>query len=269
MTRITISAPWATTMSREHKAFRLTDQLKGGSETREESHARTEKSEMAVSRLRDGEGSSETVAEEIPCITRVIAMEEGEWICVSWSLGKARHKIRLTTRQYALLRPTVGPVSPQQIAALTEAGKLCEAVGKGMELLGYGAVSRRRLTQKLTQRGFDRECADASADYLQAEGFLREEADALRFAEQGVRKLWGPRRIREDLYARSFTSEAIDMAMEALSEVDFEANCAEVIAKKYGDIPTDAREFKKMTAALMRLGYSVSQIKEACRSYGG
>lgn len=136
---------------------------------------------------------------------------------------------------------------------------------KAQELLGYGAMSPRRLSQKLLQRGFDEDIVAEAIRYLTDHGFMRESEDAVRFAEQGVRKLWGIRRIREDLYARRFSEQAIADALYVLENVDFEANCAKAIAKKYGSIPNEPSEIKKMTAALMRMGYSLSEIKAAMR----
>ncbi len=142
---------------------------------------------------------------------------------------------------------------------------MAAVLAKAAELLGYGAMSPRRLSQKLLQRGFDADTVEAAISYLTEHGFMRESEDAVRFAEQGARKLWGTRRIREDLYARKFSEEAIAEAMDALESVDFEANCAKVIQKKYGAPPKDPADLKKMTAALMRLGYTFTEIKAAMR----
>ncbi len=209
-----------------------------------------------------------TVPEPSSGGSRIIAitpMDGGEWVSVTLTEGKQRRHVRLLTEQYATLKPSVGDVPTELAEALDAAGKLCDAVRKGMELLGYGAVSHRRLVQKLTVRGFDKETAEAAADYLKDHGWLPETDDAVRFAEQGARKLWGPRRIREDLFARGFPSEVVTAAMESLEDVDFTDNCARVIAKKYGGTPDDGMERKKMVAALMRLGYTSEQIREAMR----
>lgn len=198
-------------------------------------------------------------------ITDITPLDGGEWVSVTVKIGNNTQNIRLSTEQYGLLRPRVGTVPTETLETLYEAGRLCDAVRKGMELLGYGAVSRRRLIQKLTQRGFDCETATSAADYLSDRGCLSENADACRFAEQGVRKLWGIRRIREDLYARGFPDEAVNEAIEALEDVDFVGNCSRVIEKKYGDVPKERDAIKKMIAALMRLGYTSEQIREAMR----
>lgn len=204
-----------------------------------------------------------------PRITDVSPLDGGEWVSVTVKIGKNAEHIRLTADQYGALRPQVGAVPYNALDALYEAGRLCDAVRKGVELLGYGAMSRRRLIQKLEQRGYDRAVASSAVDRLMAQGCLPEAEDACRFAEQGVRKLWGPRRIREDLYARGFPSEAIEDAMSSLEDVDFIENCRRVIQKKYGDTPLDVKDriaIQKRIAALMRLGYTADQIREAMRS---
>ncbi len=168
-------------------------------------------------------------------------------------------------REIASPPPLTVASKPEKHIAKAKDDPFAGALAKAAELLGYGAMSPRRLSQKLLQRGFDADTVEAAISYLSEQGFLPETEDAVRFAEQGVRKLWGSCRIREDLYARRFSEAAIAEAMEALEAVDFEANCAKVIAKKYGCIPRAPSDVKKMTAALMRMGYTLAEIKAAIR----
>ena len=196
---------------------------------------------------------------------------EGETVAVVLALpdpegGKSRRvKIHLLTEQYAEMRVQVGVITLEQADLFLEAGKLCAAIRRGMGLLKYGDQSARRLTSKLIAKGIDRETAKAAAEYLSEKGYIREDDTARLRAEQGVRKGWGPRRIREDLWAQGFTAAAAEDALEALSEVDFSENCAGVIRKKYGSVPADRTERQKITAALMRLGYESDDIREAMR----
>ena len=143
---------------------------------------------------------------------------------------------------------------------LQQQRKSCPRKSKGSNLL-----SRRRLVSKLTARGFEPDLAEGAADYLEEKGYLSEDDAAIRFAEQGLRKLWGPRRIREDLFARGFAADVVAQAMEELASVDFGENCALVISKKYGSVPEDPGARRKMVAALMRLGYTSEHIREAMR----
>lgn len=257
------------------KAYRLVDQLSEGTEKNravsemsekprfEKTHRAAESSAHGEKELADICCSAKVteitpLAEEaLLSITLLIRREEG--------LEVERHHIRLLPGQYATLKPLIGAVTMEMAEALLEAGHISRAIQKGMELLGYGAMSRRRLISKLTARGIDRACAEGAVDYLASEGYLSEDDAAMRFAEQGARKLWGPRRIREDLFARGFTSDVVVQVMEDLETVDFVESCATVIAKKYGKIPTDPAARRKMMAALMRLGYTSEQIREAMK----
>ena len=81
-----------------------------------------------------------------------------------------------------------------------------------------------------------------------------------------MEKGWGERRIREDLFALGFTREAVEEAMEDLSDVDWEENCALAIRKKYREIPEERHERQKLVAAMVRLGYHADTVKAALRS---
>ena len=216
-----------------------------------------------------------------PAILSVTPEGEGDALSVVLSLpaeadgGRPRRvKVHLLTEQYADLRGegltlTPGAVSAEQADALLEAGALCDAIRRGLGLLQYGDRSARRLTAGLTAKGISRETAEAAAAYLVRKGYIREEDTAARRAVQGLRKGWGPRRIREDLRAHGFEGDAVERAMASLEDVDFAEVCATVIRKKYGGLPggdESAGERRKMVAALMRLGYDMEHIRGAMRS---
>ncbi len=257
------------------KAYRLVDQLRDASEKPKGAPKISEK--PCFEKKKQDEAVSAHWEKEIAesecraVITDITPLTEEAMLSLTLLIrregdGEAeRHKVRLLLGQFATLKPSVGAVTMEMAEALLEAGCISRAIQKGMELLGYGAMSRRRLVGKLVARGIDGEIADRAADYLMSKGYLSEDDAALRFAEQGVRKLWGPRRIKEDLFARGFASDAVTRAMEDLGEVDFAENCALAISKKYGSIPADPAGRRKMMAALMRLGYTSEQIREAMK----
>ena len=201
----------------------------------------------------DGAGEMVEVLLSVPCATG----DRSECL-----------KLYLTVEQYADLDPHVGPITHKEAEVITEMGRLCHAIRRGMGLLQYGDCSARRLAYKLSVKGIDRETADAAVAYLSEKGYIREEDTAGRRAEQGVGKFWGARRIREDLRARGFSSEAVEEAMEALAEADFVGNCASLIRKKYGSVPAERVPRQKMMAALLRLGYEPDEIREAMRRVG-
>ncbi len=232
---------------------------------------------IAFDRNKTGEVSSRLMATGGWMITRISPTEEGAFVLISLEGrteggARMRRKIPVTVEQYTDLELQVGELSETQYDRLVEAGLYCRAIRKGMEMLGYGDLSVRRLVWKLTARGVDQATAQAAADYLKTCGYLSEKTAACRRAVQGASKLWGPRRIMQDLRAQGYTDEAVTAAMEALSAgedpwqtVDFEAMCASLIRKKYGHVPEDRGERQRMVAALMRMGYTTEQIREAAR----
>ncbi len=180
----------------------------------------------------------------------------------------AREQVRLylLVEQYAALAPRAGSITPEAAEALIAAGRLCAAVKRGMYLLGYGDRSARRLAFKLTAKGVDRAVAEEAVAYLVDQGYIREDDTARLRAAQDVRKLWGPRRIREDLRANGFSPDAVEEAMESLAEVDFEENCATLIRKKHRGVPADRAGRQKLTAALLRLGYDGDVVRRAMQA---
>ncbi len=210
----------------------------------------------------EGEGETVAVVLAVPAseVCRITGGKE-----TAEDGAPARIKLHLLVEQYAALKPTVGAITLEKADALAEAGRLCAAIRRGMNLLGYSDPSARRLAYKLTAKGIDRETAAAAVAYLVDQGYIREDNAAALRAEQNSRKGWGPLRIREDLRAQGFSSEAAEEAMEALAEVDWTEACAEVIRKKYGEIPSDRGERQKLIAAMLRLGYDADTVREAMR----
>lgn len=165
--------------------------------------------------------------------------------------------------------PKSKPKSPSQstpAASPAEEDPLQAAIRAGLNLLGFGDRPARRLLSELKAKGFDGEVAQAAVERIVAMGYIREGSAAESRIRQNLRKGWGARRIREDLRARGYSPEVIEEATAAaLAEVDPAEACAAVIAKKYGGVPADQGERRKMTAALLRLGYESGEIREAMR----
>ncbi len=211
-------------------------------------------------------GCAELDADGACRILSVSPEGEGETLAVTLMREDGEKlRIHILVEQYADLGLRRGKLPPEQTDALLEAGRLCDAIRRGLSLLQYGDQSPRRLADKLTARGIPRETAAAAVEYLSAKGYIREDDTARLRAEQSVRKLWGPRRIREDLRAHGFSAEATEEALEGLSEVDWAENCAAAIRKKYREVPADRQQRQKLMAAILRLGYDSETVKDALR----
>ncbi len=200
------------------------------------------------------------------------AQNEGAEVAVQLLIENGEHRERktvtLTMEQYCALRPQKGSITEEQYDALEAAGEYCRALRAGENLLSYGANSRQMLARKLTTRGYSREVSANVAAHLSDIGLINEENDMQREVEKCLRKLWGARRIRSHLWSRGFDSEAISNLPSLMEEIDFAENCATLIRKKYGTLPTDPDERRRMTASLSRYGYTLTEIREACRLIG-
>ncbi len=217
----------------------------------------------------------EELSLEEPAVLTIHPSGEGETVTVALMMpgedgSPVRKKFRILVEQYAALGLRVGPISLACVDALQDASALCEAICKGAQLLQYGDRSARRLAYQLAIKGSSREVAEAAAEYLCDRGLIREDEAALRRAEQGVRKLWGPRRIRDDLRAGGFSADAVDAAMKSLGDVNFEENCAEAIRKKHrtlpGAGPADRAVRQKLIASICRMGYDTDTVRSALRA---
>lgn len=187
-------------------------------------------------------------------------------VTLAWHTAQGeqhREDVKILWTSCQDLALSIGRVSADCLEEILRAGQLYMAVLQSMTFLGYGSMSHRRLEQKLTAKGFDRELATLAVTYVAERGYLEESDTAMRFAERGMSKSWGPRRIKEDLFARGFPAVVVAEVMETLEEVDFVTPCAAHIQRKYGGVPKDPATRRKIAAALMRMGYTADIIAKA------
>lgn len=152
---------------------------------------------------------------------------------------------------------------------LEAAAERFEAMRRGMYLLSYGANSRHSLSVKLRRRGYDRQLAESVADELYRRGYINECADAEGVIRACLARKYGKKRIIAKLRERGYENKVICEAFCAFEDVDYAANCAELIRKKYKVLPEDRAELDKLIGALVRYGYSYGEIKgalEICNS---
>ena len=195
------------------------------------------------------------------------AQHEGAEMLVQLLLENGEHQeqksLVITTEQYCEFNLTRGPISEEIYEKIEEAAELCRALRSGESLLSFGANSVQALTRKLVGKGYRREVAAAAAERLAGYGLIDEERDMQREVEKCLRKLWGAKRIQAHLWSRGYAAETMQGFSALLEDVDFVQNCAAMIQKHYGEVPTDADEHRRMIASLSRYGYSIGQIRDA------
>ena len=197
------------------------------------------------------------------------ASQNGDAVCVGVELADPARQLReskrllVRTELFGELSLSVGQIDTEALDALEDAALLSQAIGRGIAMLACGANSERMLGQKLRSKGFSAQLSQRAAAYLSARGYLREQADACRVAQQAFAKGWGLRRIVAHLREKGYDAAAVEEAKAALAEEDFEAACAAVARRKCKNPPADAKEKQKLVAFLMRYGYEGSEIRAA------
>ena len=159
------------------------------------------------------------------------------------------------------------PVGEAEYDELHRLAEMTEAVLEAARILSSGDKSERDLRMKL-KRKFSDEAIGSAVHLLKKRGYLDEEAQCLRLAENAVRtKHHGPLRIKNDLMAHGYSGRAADAAVQAIPEEDFADALAYCIDRKFPDIEeTDAADVKKAVASLMRLGFSSGMIFNEIRN---
>lgn len=204
----------------------------------------------------------------IVILNRVVRVENETLLTLCFELTDGEHSEKRTlvipeSLYFELGLKKGSVISAELFERLEEEAKSTAAYRRGIGILAYGANSARSLERKLVRKGHDPESSKRAAEKLAENGFINESADAVRAAEACLRKLWGEKRIMAYLYEKGYRDEALRAAKERLADVDFTKNCAEYIKKKYRNFPTDKKEAEKAIAALIRYGYTLSQIKSS------
>ncbi len=139
--------------------------------------------------------------------------------------------------------------------------KFSSAVKYAVKQLTYRALSRKRLKEKLEEKGYDEEAASYALERLEELRLL----DDKSYAESVVRsysgKGYGAVRIRFELKNKGVNEEDAEAAMTGY-EPNNERIKAFLDKRLRGDF-SDRKEVQKAIAALSRRGFSYSEIKDA------
>lgn len=142
--------------------------------------------------------------------------------------------------------------------SLLDAGLTCAVELKAVEYLARAEQSRFGLTRKLIEKKYDKKYVEAALTYLEGRGYLSD----LRFATawlntRKINHFEGRSRLAAELAARGI---ARDVATAALDEFFTENDEDEICRKAYEKL-SKSKSGEKLTAALMRAGFSLKMIK--------
>lgn len=132
-----------------------------------------------------------------------------------------------------------------------------------ISLLAYKEQTEKELFSKLLEKGFSKEDATEAVAFTVEKQYLSERRYYLRFAEFcGKNKHFGRRRIVQEARRKGFSDRTIaEYTEEALQDVDFDESCYEALLS----LKKDSRE--KLTASLLRRGFSTANVRNAIARY--
>lgn len=158
-----------------------------------------------------------------------------------------------------------GEITRESMTEIMDADERYKALKRAFDIISYGRNSKKVLEDKLRHRGFSPEICHDIAEYMKNHGYIDEDEDANREVDLCVKKLWGSRRILMHLHQKGYDSSTINAAKEYMDTIDFVDVCVKLVRTKYRTLPKEESERQKVIAAIIRHGFSMSEIKAAAK----
>ncbi len=157
-------------------------------------------------------------------------------------------------------------ISDEKFEELYEKSFLALAIAAAEKIVSMGSYSKKQLIAKLLQKKTDREYAAKAALIMEERGYIDEDSQAERLALAFCRrKYWGKKRIIASLLEKGYEKQAVIRAADLVPREEYAVALQTIIERKYPTPPEDKREKDRRIAALIRLGFSLSEITEAFR----
>ena len=199
-------------------------------------------------------------------VERIKKTPNGRIYCVRSSMGTT-FEMLVSEEQYARFDIKEGDtIDDEHFLKIREEMIFDNARRHAFAILSYGENNKRSLIQKLRQKGYSLEVCENIALYMEHRGYIDEKKQIGLLCETYLRKKFGKLKIKSELIQKGYNREDVEEYVSRhLGDVDFAENCAYIIENKYFPLPKDPKELAKMMGALMKYGYTISDIKEAVR----
>lgn len=154
----------------------------------------------------------------------------------------------------------------EQISKLVRESHIKRAKSRAMWHLSRSSMPKEKLRKKLSEK-FPDYAAAAAADRAEELGFV----DDSEYAKRKLQLLIDNKKVSVKMAARMLLIEGVSKedvdaaAMEA--EYDPTAAILTLVERKYKNKLSDKKDFQNTVAALMRKGFSYSEIRTALKDY--
>ncbi|MBR5203253.1 MAG: RecX family transcriptional regulator [Clostridia bacterium] len=154
-------------------------------------------------------------------------------------------------------------INEEELTELLNAVSFRRAYNKGLDFLSRRPFGTKELIKKLCEKGHEKECAEKACERLLELGLLDDEDYARILANDLLeRKNYSVKRIKQELSFRGIDRDIIENTVDLLDN-DPVPRIIILIKKKYINKINDEKGRRRTVDALMRLGYSYSDIKTA------
>ena len=157
-------------------------------------------------------------------------------------------------------------LSPQLVVQLEASGKRSEGRVKAAQLASGRMMSRKELADKLNRKGIAPDTAEEAVEWLTSLGAGDDAAYAGGIARHYAASGYGPGRVRQELQKRGVPRELWDDALAQLP--DSTDAIDRFLRRKLGGRTPDRAALKKLSDALLRRGFSWSDIRPALNRLG-
>ena len=154
----------------------------------------------------------------------------------------------------------------ETLAKLKEAAGVSNVKATAADLIGKRALSRASLEKKLKEKGASEAEARYAAEWLEAIGAINDADYAALLARHYGEMGYGPQRVRDKLYEKGVPRELWDDALDTLP--DNSEQIDHFLQSKLRGRTPEEKEKKRLTDALLRRGYSWSDVKAAWNRLG-
>lgn len=157
-------------------------------------------------------------------------------------------------------------INEEELTELLNSVSFRRAYNKGLDFLSRRPYGTKELIKKLCEKGHEKEFAEKASERLLELGLLNDEEYARILANDLLeRKNYSIKRIKQELAFRGIDRDIIENTIDLLDN-DPVSRIIILIKKKYINKIGDEKGRKRTVDALLRLGYSYSDIKTALNS---
>ena len=149
---------------------------------------------------------------------------------------------------------------------LKDAAGVSNVKATAADLIGKRAMSRSTLEKKLKEKGASETEARYASEWLEAIGAINDADYAVLLAQHCARQGYGPQRVREKLSEKGVPRELWDDALESLP--DPAETIDRFLESKLRGRTLDEKEKKRLSDALLRRGFSWSDVKAGLNRLG-